>query len=1371
MVSDRDNWQLTGFFQGIGAVSLMGSCAIASGNCAFAQTPSNIVPDATLGAESSVVVPNFDGLPVEAIGGGAQRGQNLFHSFQQFNVSEGRGAYFFSPDAAIGNILARVTGNNPSQILGTLGTFGNSQPNLFLINPNGMIFGSNASLDVGGSFVATTANAIRLGNTGLFSASEPQTSNLLAINPNAFFYNQLSNQGQIVNRSTATTTVLGTPTIGLQVPDGRSLLLVGGDIKLDGGRLFALGGRIELGGVAQNGIVELIANGNELRLGFPTDVARADVSLTNESEVNVRDGDGGSIAINARNVEVLGGSKVRAGIASGLGTPESKAGDIEVNAIGTMTVVGESFIANAVQADGVGKGGDINITTESLFVTEGGQINALTSGQGDAGSLTILARDIVSFDGTDRNGNSGGAASSVEQGAVGNAGNINITTGSLFVTNGAQLSSSTLGEGNAGSMKITATDTVSFDGVSTNGFSSGAFSSVEAGVVGNGGDIEMYTNSLSVTNGARLIANTLGQGNAGSIRITATDTVSFDGVGSNGLSSLAASAVGSGILGDGGDVEITTGSLSVSNGAYLITSTSGQGNAGSVRIRATDTVSFDGVGSNGITSGANSDVTAGAVGNSGGIEITTGSLSVRNGASLSASTSGKGNAGRVRITATDTVNFDRGDISSFVYLGAVGDGGDIEINTGSLSVSNGASLLANTLGQGNAGSVKITATDTVRFDRSYAASAVGSGAVGNGGDIEISSSSLSFTNGAFLSASTDGQGNAGNVRITATDQVSFDGVGSNGLHSKASSTVGVGAVGNGGDIEITTGSLEVNNGAFLSADTFGQGNAGSVRITANDKVRFDGVASNGASSGAFTSVGSRAIGNGGDIEITTGSLSLSNGAVLFAGTSGQGNSGNVKITANDSLSVTNGAYLSTSTAGQGNAGSVRIIATDSVSFDGVGSNRLSSAAFSSVEKGAVGNGGDIEITTNSLSLTNGASLFAGTFGKGKAGSLRVNATDTVRFDEGFATTLVGSGAVGNGGDIEITTSSFEVTNGFQLLASTFGQGNAGNIKITATDEVRFNGVGSNGQPSGAFSAVGVGGQGKGGDIEITSGSLSLTDAFISSLSGGTGTAGDITLSTRQNLEMNRSSILATTQVGDGGNMRLRVGDLLLMRNDSNISTTAGVTGAGGDGGNININAGFVVAVPVEDSDITANAFNGRGGNINITTQGIYGLTFRERDIPASSDITASSQFGLDGEFQLDLLTNVDPSRGLGELPADVVDATRQIDRRCTPTADQKSSFVLTGRGGLPPSPNEVLQGDSVITNWVTLDSEAENTSAVTPQTNLTPSRPKQLVEAQTWVYDPNGEVILTAQAPAVIPNNSWSKSPSCDAVGRGREVF
>jgi filamentous hemagglutinin family protein len=130
------------------------------------------VPDNTLGAESSTVTPDvvIRGIPSDQIDGGAIRGANLFHSFEQLSVLEGRGAYFANP-VGVKNILSRVTGANRSDILGRLGVLGNA--NLFLINPDGIVFGQNASLDVQGSFLATTADAVKVGDGGLFSASQP----------------------------------------------------------------------------------------------------------------------------------------------------------------------------------------------------------------------------------------------------------------------------------------------------------------------------------------------------------------------------------------------------------------------------------------------------------------------------------------------------------------------------------------------------------------------------------------------------------------------------------------------------------------------------------------------------------------------------------------------------------------------------------------------------------------------------------------------------------------------------------------------------------------------------------------------------------------------------------------------------------------------------------------------------------------------------------------------------------------------------------------------------------------------------------------------------------------------------------------------
>jgi filamentous hemagglutinin family protein len=158
-----------------------------SGDYTLAQ----ITPDGTLGAESSVVTPNLiiKDLPGDRLDGGALRGANLFHSFTDFNVKESQRVYFANP-VGVSNILSRVTGKNPSDILGTLGVLGNA--NLFLINPNGIYFGPNARLDIRGSFTATTSEGIQLGENGLFSATDPQNSQLLSVQPSALFTNAMA---------------------------------------------------------------------------------------------------------------------------------------------------------------------------------------------------------------------------------------------------------------------------------------------------------------------------------------------------------------------------------------------------------------------------------------------------------------------------------------------------------------------------------------------------------------------------------------------------------------------------------------------------------------------------------------------------------------------------------------------------------------------------------------------------------------------------------------------------------------------------------------------------------------------------------------------------------------------------------------------------------------------------------------------------------------------------------------------------------------------------------------------------------------------------------------------------------------------------
>lgn len=170
--------------------SHLGIVAITSGvlffgNCAIAQTPPSTVPDDTLGAESSIVTPNVEinGVPSDRIDGGATRGTNLFHSFQELNVGEGRGAYFSNP-TGIENIFSRVTGTNRSEIMGRLGVLGDA--NLFLLNPNGIMFGPNASLDLRGSFLGSTANSIKFSDGTEFRANASQIAPILTNGDTSF---------------------------------------------------------------------------------------------------------------------------------------------------------------------------------------------------------------------------------------------------------------------------------------------------------------------------------------------------------------------------------------------------------------------------------------------------------------------------------------------------------------------------------------------------------------------------------------------------------------------------------------------------------------------------------------------------------------------------------------------------------------------------------------------------------------------------------------------------------------------------------------------------------------------------------------------------------------------------------------------------------------------------------------------------------------------------------------------------------------------------------------------------------------------------------------------------------------------------------
>ena len=963
-----------------------------------------VVPDNTLPrAEQTQVTgnPNFQ------IDGGARRGGNLFHSFQSFSVPTG-GSAFFNNAADVQNILTRVTGGSISNIDGLIRA--NGTANLFLLNPNGILFGPNASLNIGGSFVATTANALGFANGEVFSsdANSPLPSQLLTVNPNALFFNQLTPQPIIV-QSRFNEMVFNESSFngtGLHVPPGQNLLLVGGaiqlesgepfiptsspgrsfftllnprrDIQLDGGWLISPGSHVELGAVGGVGTVGLSTASSDWQLTIPDGVPRADISFSNGSGIYAV-GTSGSIRMLAQNINISK-SLLRMGIPNDSRLPDSSTEEMELNATGSITM-SQSLLENRLL------------------------------GVGTLGSVNLSAGDLVSLDGVR-------VYSTVQPTGVGNAGDINITTGSLSLTNGApfgipQLVSETWGRGNAGSININARDTVSFD-------VGRIYNLVQSTGVGNAGEINITTGSLFVR-GAGLTSFSNGQGNSSTVNINARDTVSFF----DGASVLT--LVQSTGVGNAGDINITTGSFSLtrgqmsSNGLVL-------GIPGNININARDTVSLT------------------------------------QNAFLSASSVAPKDSGSVNIKAGDSVSIDGGS-SIQTQLGRnlsltpeetdIGNAGDINITTGLFSLTNGSNLYSDTDGQGNAGSVNINARDRVSIDGEYSAEIISggrsigtiyntssiftrvfSGAVGQGGDVTITTGSLFLTNGGAVNTSTAGQGNAGRVTINARDSVQISGTAPTRTDypSQVFTSVKPGAVGSAGNIDITALKLSLLNGAQLAASTSGEGRAGNIRISA-DTV--------GLSSGGQLLTTTSSSNRAGDITVNTPELQLSGATSgLFTGTTSAGDAGNLTIQPRGNgqnvwVNLQSGAQISASTSGSGHGGLLTITAPESITLTGNGS-------VIAAGTGGGGAGGNLTLRTGTLGIQNQAEVTVSSSGTGTAGNLFVDANRIFLDNQG----RIRADTSGGGGNINLRSRLILLRNGSNITTNATGNNiPGGNIGI------------------------------------------------------------------------------------------------------------------------------------------------------------------------------------------------------------------------------------------------------------------------------------------------------------------------------------
>ncbi|KAF3889790.1 MULTISPECIES: filamentous hemagglutinin N-terminal domain-containing protein [Nostocales] len=526
---------------------------------------------------------------------GNRVGNNLFHSFAQFSVPTG-GTAIFDNTSDVQNIFSRVTGGHASNIDGLIRV--NGATNLFLLNPSGIFFGPGAELNIGGSFLGTTANSIKFADNTQFSAVNPSASPLLTISvPIGLQFGQ--DAGPIAVKNLGHRLKVGSFVLaydpaqnpsGLRVNPGKTLALLGNKIDFSGGVLGATNGSIELGSV-ELGSVGL----NQTTQGWTFDFSNVenwnDIQLTQRSLLDGTGFGSSKIQLQAKNIAISGNSFV------GTQNLGSLAQDrIQVNATESLKIAETSYLASITL--NTGKGADISVSTRQLQLQNGGQITSSTLRSGTSGDVIIHASEFIQSNGFSSDFFTSSTISSGSLGS-GKTGDIHLLTQKLSVTNSASIQTYTYGSGNGGDLYLNVSDSINLVG---NNAVTSVLSSVGSSTfgTGNAGNAIVTTAKLTVDNGGTFGSLTLGAGNAGNLSVIASDSIEVRGAAPSGNVTSSLGAYGlilssktrallnitTPLSGNAGTVILTTPELRVSDRGNVAVRNDGTGNAGNLEINA-----------------------------------------------------------------------------------------------------------------------------------------------------------------------------------------------------------------------------------------------------------------------------------------------------------------------------------------------------------------------------------------------------------------------------------------------------------------------------------------------------------------------------------------------------------------------------------------------------------------------------------------------------------------------------------------------------------------------------------------------------------------------------------------------------------------
>jgi filamentous hemagglutinin family protein len=1167
-----------------------------------------ITVDGRFSPAQTLVGPNY---PISA-GLGKQVGGNLFHSFGQFGLAIGESATFSGP-ATVSNVVGRVTGGNPSSVDGRIQS-NIAGANLYLINPSGIVFGPNATVNVSGSFHASTADYVKMSDGARFQATNPDASKLSAAPPVAFGFLTPQPAAISVNGSS-----LG--------PVPGTLGLVAGPVSINSAAsLTAPGGTIHVTSAAGTGEVPVdprntaaLTVGNfgpvDIKGGSTLDVGNlggpaiggsvfvhAGALTISASEIgadNNGSGSGGVIALRGETQVALTGASVHAltGNSSGAGIFISTAPS------GIVAADDSTVLTGSV---GSGNAGFLAVSTGQLTMTNGAELASLVLGTGTAAPISVSANSVV-VDGTASPAEILSIASGT---AAAPAGDITIAAGEVRLVTGGAIRSGTRGSGNAGNITVQVAGNLSIDGTSATDISA-ALTDIASNTFGTGtaGNVTVTAGNLRVANNGRVASDTFASGDAGSVTVKVAGLLSI----ANG-GAISASTFGTGA---GGSVSVSAGLSSIFNGGQISSSTSGSGNAGNVSVTVPGQLIIDGSADPDIPTGVLAIAGSGSTGHAGQLTVIAGALSLVGYGDISSITRGAGDAGRVSVDVAGS-------------------------QPGALTILTNGSVRASTFGAGDAGSVVVRVAGGLIIDGAGAnadfitgiSSQANRGSTGNAGSVTVTAGRLAIVNGGEISSDTFGPGNAGGVYANVTGELTIAGASESNFTGISSDTTleGTGA-GNAGNVMVSAGTLSISgNGGQISASTFGAGAGGNVSVTAGvlSLANLGAVASATFGSG---SGGNIAVSVSGQLSIYGTPGDFLTGIAASSQEGSTGNAGNVTVHAGSASIVNNKAEIASSTLGRGNGGEVSVDVAGLLSIDGGPTTLLTGIAAQSFP-GTTGNAGSVFVNARELAIINNGQISVSTQGPGAGGDVAVTVAGPITLHSGGQVTAATAGA-GNGGAVRVTAqgplSLRDSGSGIIALASSAASGDAGSVTVGAPQITLM---------AGAEISSTTAGTGAGGSVAVTtSGALVLdgtgardTQIAASATGAKSGPGGSVTVGANAlTIEGGAQIASSTAGPGRGGDVAVTVASGVTL-SGVGPSGASGVTasaqpGSTGQAGEVELTAGGAIALTGGAEVATSTAGAGNGGTVKVTAQGPLSLTDPGSGIIASATSTASGNAG------------------------------------------------------------------------------------------------------------------------------------------------